>query len=134
MKIDGACHCGNISYKAEIDPGDVAICHCIDCQILSASAYRTVVYVADDKLEFKGGSPKVYVKTAESGNPRQQAFCPECGTQLYATSAGDGPKIYGIRLGTARQRGQLPPQKQLWCQSALDWVADLRAIPCVQRQ
>ncbi len=54
MKIDGACHCGNISYEAEIDPENVAICHCVDCQILSGSAYRTVVYVAGDKLEFRG--------------------------------------------------------------------------------
>ncbi len=134
MKIDGACHCGNISYEAEIDPENVAICHCVDCQILSGSAYRTVVYVADDKLEFRGGSPQVYLKTAESGNQRQQAFCPECGTQLYATAVGEAPKVYGIRLGTARQRDQLAPKKQLWCQSALDWITDLKAIPGVEKQ
>ena len=43
MKIDGACHCGRISYEAEIDPADVTICHCTDCQTLSGSAFRTVV-------------------------------------------------------------------------------------------
>ncbi len=134
MKIDGACHCGNISYAAEIDPDNVAVCHCVDCQILSGTAYRTVVYVADDKLEFHGGKPKVYLKTAESGNQRQQAFCPECGTQLYATAVGDRPKTYGIRLGTARQRDQLSPKKQLWCRSALDWVMDLENVPKVEKQ
>jgi hypothetical protein len=134
VKIDGACHCGNISYEAEIDPEDVAVCHCTDCQILSGSAYRTIVYVTDDKLIFSGGSPKIYNKEAESGNPRQQAFCPECGTQLYATAVGDGPKTYGIRLGTARQRDQLPPKKQLWCRSALDWVMDLENVPTVEKQ
>jgi len=25
MKIDGACHCGNIKFEAEIDPGDVGV-------------------------------------------------------------------------------------------------------------
>ena len=134
VKIEGACHCGNISYEAEIDPEDVAVCHCTDCQILSGSAYRTIVSVTDDKLLFSGGSPKIYIKEAESGNPRQQAFCPECGTQLYATAVGDGPKTYGIRLGTARQRDQLPPKKQLWCRSALDWVMDLENVPTVEKQ
>jgi hypothetical protein len=43
MKIDGACHCGRISYEAEIDPDDVTICHCTDCQTLSGSAFRIVV-------------------------------------------------------------------------------------------
>jgi hypothetical protein len=43
MKIDGRCHCGNVSYEAEIDPEKVMICHCTDCQMLSGSAFRTVV-------------------------------------------------------------------------------------------
>lgn len=35
MKIDGGCHCGAITYEAEIDPNSVAVCHCTDCQTLS---------------------------------------------------------------------------------------------------
>lgn len=42
MKIDGRCHCGYISYEAEINPETVVICHCTDCQTLSDSAFRTV--------------------------------------------------------------------------------------------
>ena len=37
MKIDGRCHCGCITYEAEIDPDKVMICHCTDCQTLSGS-------------------------------------------------------------------------------------------------
>ena len=40
MKIDGSCHCGNITYTAEIDPENVGLCHCTDCQTLSGSAAR----------------------------------------------------------------------------------------------
>ena len=40
MKIDGGCHCGNIAYRAEVDPGMVGICHCTDCQTLTGSAFR----------------------------------------------------------------------------------------------
>ena len=47
--------------------------------------------------------------------------CPECGTQLYATSADD-QKVFGIRVGTCNQRAQLVPQRQVWCRSALPWV------------
>ena len=43
MKVDGRCHCGYIRYEAEIDPDTVAICNCTDGQILSGSAFRTVV-------------------------------------------------------------------------------------------
>ena len=36
MKVDGACHCGELAYEAEIDPERIGVCHCVDCQILSA--------------------------------------------------------------------------------------------------
>jgi hypothetical protein len=35
MKVDGACHCGEIAYQAEVDPNTVGICHCTDCQTLA---------------------------------------------------------------------------------------------------
>ena len=38
MKVDGACHCGKITYEAQINPEKVAICHCTDCQTGSGNA------------------------------------------------------------------------------------------------
>jgi hypothetical protein len=134
MKLDGACHCGAIAYEAEIDPADVRICHCTDCQTLSGSAFRVVVSAVDGSFRLLSGRPKVYVKTAESGARRAQAFCPDCGTPIYATSAGEGPKVYGLRVGTIRQRAELRPRQQYWCRSALGWAMDLGAIPRVDRQ
>jgi hypothetical protein len=73
----------------------------------------------------------MYAKIGGSGAKRIQAFCPDCGSQIYATSVGDGPKIYGIRLGTVRQRDELPPKRQIWHRSAQKWLADLGAIPTI---
>ena len=134
MKIDGGCHCGHITYEAEIDPDKVLICHCTDCQTLSGSAYRTIAFAGESSFRLLSGAVKTYVKTAESGNKRAQTFCPECGSAIYAAPVGDGPKTYGIRLGTARQRGQLRPSKQLWGRSACDWVDGLAAVPKVDKQ
>jgi hypothetical protein len=33
MKVTGRCHCGQISFEAEIDPAQVRVCHCTDCSI-----------------------------------------------------------------------------------------------------
>lgn len=35
MKINGRCHCGEITFEAEGDPNAVNVCHCTDCQTLS---------------------------------------------------------------------------------------------------
>lgn len=131
MKIDGGCHCGRITYEAELDPEKVVICHCSDCQTLSGTAFRTVGIVRREDLRLLSGTPKDYVKTAESGRQRVQAFCPECGSPLYATGVGDDTKFFNIRLGTARQRDQLVPKKQVWCRSAVPWLGELDAAPKV---
>ena len=128
MHIDGGCHCGYISYEAEVDPDAVGICHCTDCQTLSGSAFRVTVRSNKGAFTLRSGQPKIYIKTAESGNRRAQAFCPECGTAIYATNA-DKPEVYGIRVGTVRQKAQLRPQRQGWCRSAQDWVMNLESLP-----
>ena len=96
MKIDGECHCGKITYEADVDPETVRICHCTDCQVLSGTAFRTVVATQDEDFSLLSGKPKTYIKTADSGAKRAQVFCPDCGTPLYATSVGDGPKVFGL--------------------------------------
>jgi hypothetical protein len=134
MKIDGRCHCGYISYEAEIDPERVVICHCTDCQTLSGSAFRTVALTRENAFRLLSGEPKIYVKIGESGTKRVQSFCPECGTPIYSSVAGDGPKVYGVRVGTARQRDQLVPKTQLWCRSSQRWLADLGAARQIETQ
>src|SRR5262245_60208190 len=133
MKIDGGCHCGNITYTAEINPEDVGICHCTDCQTLSGTAFRTSVRTAKETFHMAGGPPRIYVKTAESGAKRAQAFCPECGTPIYSAAVTE-PQVFNIRLGTARQRTELRPQSQGWCRSARDWVNDLQSIKQYAKQ
>jgi hypothetical protein len=74
------------------------------------------------------GSPKLYIKTAASGNRRVQAFCGDCGTQLYAAEP-DSPKVLNIRLGCVDERAQLAPQVQIWGNSAMPWLKTLHNVP-----
>ena len=128
MHIDGGCHCGNILYEAEVDPDTVTICHCTDCQVLSGTAFRTTIQAPAESFRLLKGQPKIYIKTAESGTKRAHGFCPDCATPIYATSVTD-QKLYGIRLGTVRQRKELRPKCQNWYRSALAWTGNLDALP-----
>ena len=134
MKVNGECHCGEISFNATVDPNKVIICHCEDCQVTSGSAFRTIVMSEPDAFEFTRGAPKTYIKTADSGNQRELTFCGTCASPFYSVTAGDGPKIYGVRVGVLAQRKALEPRKQIWCQSAVDWVAGVDSYPKVEKQ
>jgi hypothetical protein len=132
MKIDGRCHCGKISYEAEIDPQYVVICHCTDCQTISGAPYRVSVPVKAETFKLSG-TPKTYVKTAESGTKRVLAFCADCGTGLYSTKLDD-TNLLNLRVGAMTQRAQLTPRRQGWCRSAMPWAMDIGGIPKVQEQ
>jgi hypothetical protein len=127
MRVEGACHCGAVSFTAEIDPGRVMVCHCTDCQVLSGAPFRAVAVAAYDTLQVSGQT-RSYVKTAQSGNRRAQVFCPECGTPLWAT-APENPTSVVIRLGCVKQRAQLKPAVQIWQHSALPWLGELAELP-----
>jgi hypothetical protein len=134
MKIDGRCHCGYITFEAEIEPDKSLLCNCTDCQTFSSSAFRVHAFAPDHAFRLLSGDPKSYVKTAESGNKRPQAFCPECGTDIYVTALGAGPKVYAIRAGCIRQRDQIVPHTQWWYRSAQSWVTQVGSIPKFETQ
>ena len=127
MKVHGSCHCGNVTYEALVHPARTGICHCIDCQQLTGSAYRVSVPAIEGSLQFASGQPTIYVKVGESGSRRAQAFCPNCGSPLYTYDA-DRPGTYGLRVGCIEERSQLVPRKQKWCRSALPWTQNLSGM------
>ena len=134
MKIDGRCHCGYITFEAEIEPDKTLLCNCTDCQTFSGSAFRVHTFTRENAFRLLSGEPKIYVKIAESGNKRPQAFCPECGTHIYATAVGAGPKVYAIRVGSIRQRDQIVPLAQIWSRSAQPWVTHVGSMQKFEKQ
>ena len=134
MKINGGCHCGYLSYEAEIDLDKVAICHCTDCQTLSGTAFRVIAPVSDSTFTMLTGQPTIYIKTGDSGNKREQTFCPRCGSPIYSTPPGAGPKNYNLRVGTIRQRGQLVPKTEIWARSKQSWVINSASIRSLEKQ
>jgi hypothetical protein len=135
MHIDGACACGGIRIEGEADPAMVGICHCADCQTATGTAFRVSIPVAGANLKVTG-KPTIYIKTtADSGNPRAQAFCPTCGSPIYSTTPGEGQQAaYMVRVGILRQRDQLVPKRQIWWRSARNWVTGLDMIAKIEKQ
>ena len=134
MNVEGSCHCGQVTYRAEIDPEKVSLCNCTDCQMLTGSAFRVSVPAPKAQFHLLSGGPKTYVKTADSGAKRIHAFCANCGTPVYSCANVEDPPAYSLRVGCLRQRAQLPPKKRIWCASALEWAENVSGIPAIERQ
>jgi hypothetical protein len=134
MKIDGGCYCGYIKYEAEAELDKARICHCTDCQTATGSAFRTVLIVPGESFKLLAGEPTLFIKTADSGNKREQGFCPKCGTPIYSRMPNNAPGPYVLRLGSVRQRNQFVPQSQIWSRSRQAWLKDLESIKKIEMQ
>ena len=129
MRIDGQCHCGTVTYEAEIEPEAVGICHCTDCQQLTGSAFRVTVSTPAIRFRLTGKMPTRYEKRADNGATRLQFFCGDCGSPIYTTGVGEDAEAVGIRWGSINQRGEMKPQHQIWCRSAVDWLDEITSLP-----
>jgi hypothetical protein len=135
MKVTGGCHCGQISYEAEVDPATIRVCHCTDCQKLTGTAFRTNIV----------SPPGTFRITRE--RRRFTSRLPRAGISGHVPSAQNAvrrsmpprlernPSTYGLRVGGIDQRAEFaPPVQQIWCRSTLSWSIDLRAVEKSDRQ
>ncbi len=133
MKVEGGCHCGAIAYEAEVDPEAARICHCTDCQTLTGSAFRVNVAAPAGAFRLIRGTPKIYIKTADSGAKRAHAFCADCGGPVYA-AAPENTTSYSLRVGALKQRALIgKPKQQIFCSSALPWSMNIEAVAKSER-
>jgi hypothetical protein len=133
MHVTGACHCGAITFEAEVDEGRVFACHCTDCQVIASAPFRVGAIVRRETFSMHGPF-KEYSKIGTTGQRRQQVFCPECATGIYSYSPDSAAPYLSLRLGGVHQRAQLRPVYQLWHRSALPWLSQLSDIPTCEQQ
>ena len=122
MKIDGACHCGNIAFEAEVDPGTVRICHCTDCQTMSGSLFRANIQADGASFRRRARHAEDLTSrrlTAATSARRRSVRIAEqgCGRRRLTN-----PTSYGLRVGVIAQRAAFKPTHQIWCQSELPWT------------
>ena len=129
MHVDGRCHCGLVTYEAEIDPQAVSVCHCTDCQSLTGSPYRVTVICTGEQIRMTGKPTKIYAKIGDNGRTRFQHFCTECGSPLFTSGEGNEADDWGIRWGSICQRDRLKPARQIWCHSAVAWINEVAGLP-----
>ena len=119
IHVNGKCHCGNIEIEAKIKLSEVRACHCTDCQKMSGAPLRAIAIAPADKIKIAGQTSE-YIKIGDSGNKRIQAFCPKCGTQLFATDMGKTQ--YNLRTGFLEQKNKLVPKSHVFTHSSMLWI------------
>ncbi|KAI1854410.1 hypothetical protein JX265_012444 [Neoarthrinium moseri] len=83
MVTNGSCLCGKIRYQYAGEPLVTALCHCVDCQKWTGSAFTSNVMVSRKDFKVVEGTPKSYDAIGDSGKINKHFFCGDCGSSLF---------------------------------------------------
>lgn len=97
MTRRAACSCGALSVETDGDPVRISVCHCLNCQRRSGSAFAVQARFPRDRARVSGPST-AYVLTGDSGAQATFHFCPTCGATVYY-EIGAMPDMIAIPVG-----------------------------------
>ena len=120
MILTGGCLCGAIRYEVTGEPLFSSQCHCRDCQRVSGSAFVATMRVPAFGFRITQGTPKFYVKKADSGNDVTRAFCADCGSALYS-SVSTHPERIGLRPTSLDDPSEFRSEADIFVKSAQPW-------------
>ena len=116
-----SCRCGQLKVAVTGDPVRVSVCHCLNCQKRSGSAFAAQARWPRDRTKIAGKS-KTFVKVADSGNKATFHFCPDCGSDVHYEIDGKFDDLIAIPLGTFDDPYSLTPRFSVWEHRKHPWI------------
>jgi len=115
------CRCGQLSATCTGEPVRVSVCHCLDCQKRSGSAFSAQARWPAEQVVVAGAS-KTFVHTADSGNTITHHFCPDCGSTVHYRIDGKFDGLIAIPVGAFADPAFPAPRFSVWEERKHDWV------------
>lgn len=76
------CHCGQLAITCAGEPVRISICHCLDCQRRTGSAFGVQARFRRAEVTAEGRS-STFTRAGDSGGRATFHFCPDCGSSVY---------------------------------------------------
>jgi len=80
---EASCACGQLKIRCVGDPKVVAICHCLDCQRRTGSAFSVHAWFASNQVTLPGSGFSRFSRKANSGREVRFCFCSNCGGTVF---------------------------------------------------
>lgn len=121
-EIAGGCRCGQLRYRiAQDGPLLNYVCHCLDCQKSTASAFADQLIVMTDALATEGRCTTVEYPRP-TGGVSTHYHCPDCLSRVYNLNS-QRPGMAIVRAGTLDDPSALVPFAHLWTKRKRTWIA-----------
>lgn len=117
----GGCQCGAVRYELRGEPVVLSVCHCLECQKQSASAFGMTLRVRREDFRLASGVPKYWSRPTDSGGTTHCAFCPDCGSRVWHQAASDSPLV-SIKAGSLDLPVDFSSAMHIWTKRKLAGV------------
>lgn len=115
------CRCGQLQAICTGEPFRISVCHCLNCQRRSGSAFAAQARWPDDQVEITGAFQR-WTAVSESGVRTHFRFCPGCGATI-AFANESFPGNTAIPTGAFADPGFPPPHLSIFEERKHGWVA-----------
>ena len=117
-----ACHCGQLRLEVTGDPFVVSICHCLDCQRRTGSAFGMQSAFKPDQVEIVGRYSG-YSRISDEADEKEHVFhfCPDCGSQVFYTEPTE-PDLIVISVGAFADPAFPPPTESGYNSRRHEWL------------
>ena len=133
LPFTGTCQCGGTHYEITQQPLITVVCHCRDCQKLSAGAFSLTMLIKRDSFRLIRGELRCFSRPADSGNTADCYFCSICGNRIYHENPA-APGVIRLKPGTLDNTGEIIPDAHVWTSRAQPWVTIPAGIPQFETQ
>ena len=114
------CRCGQLTATCVGKPVRISVCHCLECQKRTGSAFAAQARWPDAQIQIKG-IRHTWHHTGDAGSRLTYLFCPECGSTV-AYALDTQPGITAIPLGAFADLDFPPPKYSVYEQRKHKWV------------
>ncbi|KTE31403.1 MULTISPECIES: GFA family protein [unclassified Sphingopyxis] len=116
------CHCGDIELTCVGEPRKISMCHCLECQRRTGSAFSIAVFYQREKVSVERGDPHSFERQSASGRPVKFHFCARCGSNLYWLP-DRMPHLVGVAAGAFADPDFPMPDQSVWTRDKHGWLA-----------
>lgn len=114
LPLTGGCQCGKIRYRLNARPLVFYLCHCMECQRHTSSAFGESLRFERAALDADSGLA-LFTRTSDAGAVHEGWFCPDCGVRIWHGTK-TSPE-FNIKAGTLDDTSWLAPAGHIWTRS-----------------
>jgi len=117
------CGCGQLSATCTGDPVRISVCHCLECQKRSGSAFAVQARWPAENVAVTGAYEE-WSRVGDSGGGATFRFCPTCGSTVFYLIDGM-PDVIAVAVGAFADPTFPSPRISVYEERRHEWVAVL---------